>query len=373
MNIDMRLGDCLDVLPTIEAGSVHCCVTSPPYWGLRDYGVEGQLGLEKTPEEYVVKMVEVFRAVRRVLRDDGTCWINLGDGYNSNQGAGFNCQKRQDHANRNTVRKRPPGLKPKDLVGIRWMVAFALRADGWYLRSDIIWHKPNPMPESCTDRPTKSHEYVFLLTTSAKYFYDADAIREKSSFDEGHRRRAFTSPRATAMGREPSGNEVDGWVTESGHRNKRSVWTISTQPYAKAHFATFPEALVLPCILAGTSEEGCCVECGAPWERVVERTAYTPEVVAVGERFVDESRGDKTRKLRGSEYNKQVKSTTTGWQPTCTCDADTVPCTVLDPFLGSGTTAKVAHQYGRNFIGCELSAEYLEMARARFKQTRLFQ
>ncbi len=443
MKLDMLLGDCLDVLPTLEAGSVHCCVTSPPYWGLRDYQVDGQLGLEATPEEYVAKMVEVFRAVRRVLRDDATLWLNLGDGYNSNQGAGFNAhaktrphlsgdgvgQKRIDQANRSTVMKRPVGLKPKDLVGMPWRVAFALRADGWYLRSDIIWHKPNPMPESCTDRPTKSHEYLFLLTKSARYFYDSDAIREEADLSrvgqtQGRWGNAIKASRESASpsrlssgGNEANGTEVIGGTT----RNKRSVWTIATQPYPKSHFATFPEALVLPCILAGTSEEGCCAECGAPYVRVIDKPM--PEQRAsrpVGYLSPTDTNGG-VGNLNGKEmasYRADNPIKTTGWEPTCKCvdaanryngkkeglnenglrtpqqlshatdstgcrqtmsipppavvGACPVPCTVLDPFLGSGTTAKVAQQYGRSFVGCELSAEYLELARDRFKQSRLF-
>ena len=249
-------GDCRAVLPTLDAESVNCIVTSPPYWGLRDYGHGDQIGLEKTPEAYVSELVAVFREVRRVLRADGTLWLNLGDSYaagcmtgrqGSNSSTGRNVG--QAEGTRLPARRAPDGLKPKDLVGIPWRVAFALQADGWYLRSDIIWHKPNPMPESVTDRPTKAHEYVFLLTKSARYWYDLEAVREPvSPFNEG------------AVSVAPHGEHV----AEMGHRkqeirryaeikgaNARTVWTIATQPYPEAHFATFPPALARRCILAG--------------------------------------------------------------------------------------------------------------------------
>lgn len=391
VKLDLIQGDCLTVLPTLHAGSVHCCVTSPPYWGLRDYGVDGQLGLEATPDEYVAKMIDVFRAVRRVLRDDGTLWLNLGDAYAHGTSWGGGAVDVRN-AGRNTtpgdkVRGRMAGanilargLKPKDLVGMPWAIAFALRADGWYLRSDIIWHKPNPMPESCTDRPTKSHEYLFLLTKSAKYFYDADAIREPIQTDpkENYPARARASGRGNQNNwQSKKGRQQDnsgGYPLSGAGRNKRSVWTIPTQPYSKAHFATFPEALVLPCILAGTSEEGCCAGCGAPYVRVVDKSFQPQTDVSEGLG----KRGHEGQKPMDESNSWQgiprgtTQSTTTGWQPTCTCDAETVPCTVCDPFLGSGTTAKVAQQYGQSFVGIELSREYLELARERFNQPRLF-
>jgi len=251
MNYIIHEGDVRAVLPTLEAGSVHTCVTSPPYWGLRDYGADGQLGLESTPAEYIEKMVAVFREVRRVLRDDGTLWLNLGDSYAHDDkwgGATGGKHVPELHGGAGLGREKTvTGLKPKDLVGIPWAVAFALRADGWYLRSDIIWHKPNPMPESVTDRPTKAHEYLFLLAKSAKCYYDADAIAEASvkgaagsdfhtGKTGGHQLgRASTEPRSD----------------DTSTRNKRTVWTVATQPYAEAHFATYPEKLIEPCILAG--------------------------------------------------------------------------------------------------------------------------
>ncbi len=252
------LGDCLEVLNGFPDESVNCCVTSPPYWGLRDYGVDGQAGLEKTPEEYVQRMVEIFREVRRVLKSDGTLWLNLGDSYSGGRGnnpngkQGTNKGTCFDPENSGYV---PPGLKPKDLVGIPWMTAFALRADGWYLRQDIIWHKPNPMPESVRDRCTKAHEYIFLLSKSERYYFDADAIKEQQVTGEGAKYYGTRSKHgynaASGGQRDKSGSYGDGKT-----RNKRSVWTVATRPYKGAHFATFPPDLIEPCILAGCPQGG---------------------------------------------------------------------------------------------------------------------
>lgn len=300
---DFRIleGDALTVLRMLPDESVQCCVTSPPYWGLRDYGVKGQLGLEKTPEDYVARMVEVFREVRRVLQNDGTCWVNLGDSYAGCRG---NTEEKPGIDNKSArggnglpvgIRKDVSGLKPKNLVGIPWRVAFGLQADGWYLRSDIIWSKPNPMPESVMDRPTKAHEYLFLLTKGERYFYDHEAIKEPAT-DTGRvngRDGRDEDPAARPPGSNPRTlKRLD--YTGLG-RNKRTVWTIATQAFPKAHFATFPEALVEPCILAGCPIGGM----------------------------------------------------------------------VLDPFCGSGTTGVVALRYGRDFLGIELNQEYAAMARNR--------
>ena len=252
--------DALTALRAIPDESVHCCVTSPPYWGLRNYGHDGQMGLESTPDEYVAKMVEVFREVRRVLADDGTLWLNLGDSYaNDGKWGGSSGGKHVAalHGNSGIGRgKQNTGLKPKDLIGIPWRVAFALQADGWWLRQDIIWHKPNPMPESVTDRCTKAHEYIFLLTKSARYYYDAGAISEAQSETSGgfqsRGKRGDTSHgdgEETARLQRPVGSY-------NGTRNRRSVWTVATQPYPGAHFATFPPKLIEPCILAGCPEGG---------------------------------------------------------------------------------------------------------------------
>lgn len=255
-------GDCRESLRTLDAGSVQTCVTSPPYFGLRDYGHDGQIGLEPTPDEFVAELVSVFREVRRVLRDDGTLWLNLGDSYASDfKGTGgLNSKQPTNAGSLYAPRKFNHGAKPKDLLGIPWRVAFALQADGWYLRSDIIWSKPNPMPESVTDRPTKAHEYVFLLSKSPRYFYDADAIREKLADANAQR----TTAHYDTADRYGAGNGGNGGLDSLAARmrsgehsgaNKRSVWTVATQPYPGAHFATFPPKLIEPCILAGSPEK----------------------------------------------------------------------------------------------------------------------
>ena len=339
LTVQILKGDCRDVLKTLPDASVHCIVSSPPYFGLRDYGVSGQIGLERTPLDYTMQMVDVFREARRVLRDDGTLWLNLGDSYNSlggihagrddNQsgvGAGSRVWRqgaaRADGAvrddglsRRNRDGTHAPGLKPKDLIGIPWRVAFALQADGWWLRQDIIWAKPNPMPESVTDRCTKSHEYIFMLTKSAKYFYDAEAVAEAAIHVgvEGQDANGFKNP-LRFNGKMAKSNKQAGhsrrhagfnkrWdETESRGeckttRNKRSVWTVPTSPYAEAHFATFPPNLIEPCIKAGCPEGG----------------------------------------------------------------------TVLDPFGGAGTTGMVADRLKRNAILIELNPEYAGMAKRRIE------
>ena len=306
-SFSLLLGNCLDVLSALPESSVQCCVTSPPYWGLRNYGVDGQLGLEETPDAYVANMVAVFRAVRRVLRDDGTLWLNLGDSYSgaaggNNRGEGAGGGKERGKAmGFGTLPKRKDlegGLKHKDLAGIPWRVAFALQADGWWLRQDIIWYKPNPMPESVTDRCTKAHEYIFLLTKSAKYFYDNEAVKEKS-LHVGVTHRAANKGKAHSEEAGLDTRPKVDWTTPET-RNKRSVWTVATKPYRDAHFATFPPKLIEPCILAGSA-------------------------------------------------------------------ADTL---VLDPFSGAGTTGVVAVQHGRRYIGIELNPDYLEMSRKRIQETR---
>lgn len=315
MSVRILVGDCREQLKTLEPESVHCVVTSPPYWGLRDYGVGGQIGMEKTPEEHVAAMVDVFREVRRVLRGDGTCWVNYGDCYAHGQtGGGGAVDVRTDGRNTTPgdkvkgwlagVNTLSRGLKPKDLVGMPWRVAFALQADGWWLRSDIIWHKPNPMPESVTDRPTKAHEYVFLLTRAARYYYDADAVREAAEARTWHD--ATGAPRTgipgqtkqDGHGRRHAGfNERYFSKPPPETRNLRTVWTIPTHPFPGAHFATFPPKLVEPCVKAGCPEGG----------------------------------------------------------------------TVLDPFGGAGTVGLVADRLQRDAVLCELNEEYAEMARKRIE------
>ena len=252
------IGDVRERLKELQDQSVNCCVTSPPYWGLRDYGNDGQIGLEQDPDDFVAQLVAVFREVKRVLRDDGTLWLNIGDSYSgSGKGPAGNLGKTHNerHLEHKTGGLIPSGTKPKDLVGIPWMLAFALRADGWYLRQDIIWHKPNPMPESVTDRCTKSHEYIFLLSKSPRYYYDNEAIKEpsanlgKTAIKFGGNKYGDSDDPKHAT---KSGNEY----TDAGTRNKRDVWTVSTRSYKGAHFATFPTALIEPCILAGCPEGG---------------------------------------------------------------------------------------------------------------------
>jgi len=254
-------GDALETLRLMLSESVNCCVTSPPYWGLRDYGVDGQMGLERTPEEYVAAMVAVFREVRRVLRTDGTLWLNLGDSYAREGGSagGGNALLHMDGISKRNC-SPPDNLKPKDLVGIPWRLAFALQDDGWYLRSDIIWHKPNPMPESVKDRPTKSHEYLFLLAKSADYYYDHEAIKEPVKCPEANTpddwARVYSRRRAVVPEVRQEKIAVESADSRPSTRNARTVWTIPTESYPDSHFATFPRALVRPCILAGCPEGG---------------------------------------------------------------------------------------------------------------------
>ena len=320
------LGDALEVLRGMLDESVHCCITSPPYWGLRDYGIGGQLGLEKTPEEYVAKMVNVFREVRRVLRNDGTLWLNLGDSYagGARRWGGYenmpNCKQTTNPGShgQGVSKPVPNGLKPKDLVGIPWRVAFALQADGWYLRSDIIWAKPNPMPESVRDRPTRAHEYIFLMSKNAKYYYDAEAVREWGVYAGPNGPGTQKGQYAQGFGRWTPLQERQRQDKQRGHsrrhagfndrwdlmsreeqcalkRNKRSVWTVATQPFTEAHFAVFPPALVEPMVKAGCPEGGI----------------------------------------------------------------------VLDPFFGAGTVGLVAKDLGRHYIGIELNPGYIDMAKKR--------
>lgn len=275
MNLNQTIiGDTLTILKTLPDELVDCVVTSPPYWGLRDYGVEGQMGLEKTPDEYVSKMVEVFREVRRVLKKEGTCWLNLGDSYaGSLKGKGCSNFTEKQSSNSGSFTEPmpiPKGLKPKDLVGIPWRVAFALQADGWWLRQDIIWSKPNPMPESVTDRCTKSHEYVFLLTKSARYYFDNEAIKVTSSesykndsrWETGKTDTNYKKGYEEAYAQNPkTPHKVFDKKTPPEKVNKRSVWTVTTKPYSEAHFATFPEALIEPMIKAGCLADGIVMDC----------------------------------------------------------------------------------------------------------------
>jgi len=335
----------------------------------------GELGSEPTLELFIAHLVEVFREVKRVLRDDGTCWVNLGDSYASSTKGDGGASDKQDNNRGSRFGKRRmdiAGLKPKDLCGVPWKWVFAMQADGWWLRSDIIWHKPNPMPESVTDRPTKSHEYVFLLTKSAKYFYDAEAVREENA--QGAVERFGKNPTISRDGRKYEG--MDGIslaaaaskmsVWSNNGRNLRSVWTIPTEANSFAHFATFPRKLVEPCIRAGTSERGCCKKCGAPYERVVEKGSGGTTGRSWHDHSADGYKGNaKTGSSKGYE-----KGATTGFRPTCSCDAgEPVPAVVLDPFSGTGTSGVVALGLGRDYIGLELQAEYAEHSKKRLAAT----
>lgn len=385
-------GDALEVLRTMPAESAQCVVTSPPYWGLRDYGVAGQLGLEKTPEEYVEKMVEIFREVRRVLRSDGTLWLNLGDSYAAGGNGGHSRGSDLFHGHikdrgdlSGKPKKAPPGLKPKDLVGIPWRVAFALQADGWWLRSDIIWSKPNPMPESVTDRPTRAHEYIFLLTKSERYFYDAEAIKEESVYGVPNSPESIKNPYGQGFTRRAKADKQRGhdrrhdgfndrWDSISKEeqgamgRNKRSVWTIGTHAFPEAHFATFPPKLIEPCILAGTSEKGCCPRCGAPNIRIVKKSGGTigkawhdhQSDILQGQRISDQDG------IHGRNGREAYKVETVGWKPSCSCETGSeISCVVFDLFSGAGTTGLVSNRLGRRFIGIELNPEYVDLAKKR--------
>jgi len=366
-------GDALTALKTFPDECVDCIVTSPPYWGLRDYGVEGQIGLEKTPEEYIEKLVVIFREVRRVLKKTGTLWLNMGDSYGQNYRWGK--ERNKWHSQKRSkgeevfmgTKPLSTNLKPKNLLGIPWMVAFALRDDGWYLRSDIIWAKVNPMPESVRDRPTKAHEYIFLMSKSEKYFYDADAIKEPATMNRWGGNIYKPAGKGNQFNVRGLGRERS--VFGSGFRNKRSVWLIPTEPFSEAHFATFPKALVEPCIKAGTSEKGNCPKCGAPWERIVKDAEWSAELKRRVGSWHDHSNdlgAGMSQKKKKEFISVSAERYTIGWRPTCSCGIEeTVPAIVLDPFIGSGTVGLVAKSLGRNYIGIELNPKYVEMAERR--------
>lgn len=401
-------GHCMDVLRTLPAESVQCCVTSPPYFGLRAYGTEqqawpdgwcGELGGEPTVQMYVEHLLAVFREVRRVLRPDGVLWLNLGDSY-AGSGNGSN-DYRPDGASlsKNDAKYkgqkpgfRPgsdradgivderaqrnrdglgvvPGLKPKDLIGVPWRVAFALQEDGWWLRSDIIWQKANPMPESVRDRPTRSHEYVFLLTKAARYYWDYEAVREPAN---PAKQRDIPVRATRAAGNTSAGDRRINYEKQRhkvGFRALRDVWTFPTQPYKGMHFAVMPENLVKPCVLAGTSGAGCCPKCGSPWERITERIALGDRDDTGRTHGLDEQRCASP----GAPPEKGWESVTNtlGWQATCHCNGgDLVPCVVLDPFSGAGTVGKVALELRRRFIGIELNPEYVALSKERLATLR---
>ena len=439
-------------LKKLPDDSIHACITSPPYYGLRSYGTEpriwpdgehlicpeaehewgedqpsfhsgqveqtkwkkisgpgvagnlsrgnycqkcgswrGHLGLEPDVNLYVQHLVQIFRQVRRALRSDGTFWLNLGDSFATQNAVGnrtltgrktgqaLNCFRdgyippyhAADNVTTGIKRSIPSGLKPKDLMGIPWTVALALRQDGWWLRSDIIWHKPNCMPSSVEDRPTQAHEYVFLLTKSDRYFYDNEAVKEDAvGIPSGNKVKLY------GLNETPIRSEGEGEIeTVRGipwkgciKRNKRTVWTINTKPFKGSHFAVFPTTLVEPCVLAGTSEQGCCSRCGSPLERVTEKG----EAIRIREGS-DVSGGAKQEAATGAHGDNSIFKTgikyeikTIGWKPTCVCKGSVkVPCVVLDPFAGSGTVGEVAKGLGRDSILIELNPSYVELIKQR--------
>lgn len=385
-------GDALSVLRSWPDNFVHCVVTSPPYYNLRDYGVEGQIGAEETPDQYVEKMVEVFREVRRVLRDDGTLWLNIGDSFwNTNGYAratnGWHRPGRDGAAANDRKLPKVEGLKVKDLVGIPWMLAFALRKDGWYLRSDIIWSKPNPMPESIKDRPTKAHEYIFLLSKSERYFYDSFAVKEEASPASIARVRQanFANQKggpkdygATGVNANRSARKTLENFAKNPGRNKRDVWHVAVRPFKGAHFATFPPTLIEPCVLAGASEGGACSQCGTPRERIIEKGEPDLErQIACGGDKNGEYHGKAVKDYAsaGAQNASEVKARilaglvekrTVGWSCQCEhADAPVTPTLVLDPFMGAGTTGLVAKKHGRNYLGIELNGDYIAIAEKR--------
>ena len=378
MKIKILQGDCIELLKKLDEHSINTCITSPPYWGLRDYnGEEKQLGLEDTPEEFVDNLVAVFREVKRVLRGDGTVWLNLGDSYAGNNSRASNNGRAGYGTEREGVfTKTGIGLKTKDLVGIPWRVALALQQDGWYLRQDIIWHKPNPMPESVQDRCTKAHEYIFLLSKSPNYYFDNDAIKEDAKFPDGP-----SSPHNIKKGQGEYGMDTRGGLNKIGaieKKNKRSVWTVTTKPFKGAHFATFPMDLIEPCVLASCPEK-ICVDCGKPYERVLKNIETEPikNIKKKNNRkqFESSMGGGGTSFKGHSGYFKSdgtpiVKpKIDLGLQKQCDCKTDeTKAGTVLDPFAGSGTTGIVAVGHNRNAVLCELNEEYIELAKKRIRE-----
>ena len=366
-------GDVRQTLAMIQDKTIQCVVTSPPYYGLRDYGVDGQIGLEQTPDEYVQQLVNVFREVRRVMKDDGTLWLNLGDSYAGSGGAGGDYStggfKDGQPKWKSNLDVKISGLKPKDLIGIPWRVAFALQADGWYLRQDIIWHKPNPMPESVKDRCTKAHEYIFLLTKSAQYYYDNVAIMEPVAESSINRANYGWDTDHPSAGKDGVHTEQMGlrFVNPAG-RNKRSVWTVTTKSYTGAHFATFPMDLIEPCILAGTSEKGECPNCGKAWVRDVDRIPMEKEM---SERTEYKLKNGMNTAVGGKMINPP-QAITKDWMPQCKCNKNPIPSKVLDPFNGSGTTGFVAMRKDRDYIGCELNPSYIQLTKERFAELGMF-
>lgn len=402
--IKILQGDAIEKMRELPDECVHCCVTSPPYYGLRSYlaaddpDKASEIGAEQTPEQYVARMVEVFREVRRVLRNDGTLWLNLGDSYAANRSyqvpSTKGGPKHSPAQSGQTANRVPDGLKSKDLIGIPWRVAFALQADGWYLRAAIPWIKRNGMPESVRDRPSQVIEHIFMLTKSQRCFYDSEAVKMplSASFANDKRHQTGSTDKNEKEGyaengvqnpkklhkmfdkEKPAGRvrRTRDWFIESwqglltDEDGDPLAFVVNTVNYKGSHFATFPPKLIEPCILASTSAHGCCSVCEAPWERVVERGAPkrdwretdTPRTMPNGNSVRSE----------GIAPNVQEQSrpvTTVGWKPTCECNVEVEPCVVLDPFGGSGTTGQVAQQHGRNAVLIELNSNCISLIEQR--------
>jgi DNA modification methylase len=410
--IDIKIGDCREVLKTLPDKHFQTCITSPPYYGLRDYGtaswvggsencshigdtlgnnrnfideggrgsnkaslstgdcikcgakrVDSQIGLEETPEQFVESLVNVFREIKRVLKDDGTLWLNLGDSYSS--GGRTTTTNQSVRGDKDYGVTRPPpveGIKPKDLFGIPWRVAFALQADGWYLRQDIIWNKPNPMPESVQDRCTKAHEYIFLLSKSPHYYFDNVAIKEETTtFDNSNRDRDTTKLNNTPGRTKMAGLKTNQYET----RNKRSVWTVNTKPYKEAHFAVFPTDLIEPCVLAGSSAK-ICSGCGKAYKREMVTTDVPDRIVRDHMVGVIPKR-DKPSRMNSKDMLSLTKEDN-GFVKQCNCDTDkTEQDRIIDPFGGSGTTALVADRHNRDATVIELNEEYIGIAKKRLE------
>ena len=418
MTVEILVGDAIDRLAELPDKSIQCCITSPPYWGLRSYkGDKGMIGLEPTFAGHLDNLVAVFQQVRRVLRDDGTLWLNYGDAYSNSSTGGHGAGGGRD---KSTLTGRMPpvnttplkkngikGLKPKNLMMMPARAAIALQEDGWLLRSEIVWHKPNPMPESVRDRPTSAHEKIFLFSKSAKYFYDHVAVRTEMKPQSIERLTQPTFDTQTGGPKDPKqGNRSHRKVAENlakrldkqrghgrrhagfnerwdnmtveeqmaGGANLRNVWSIAVAGFKEAHFATFPPDLIKPCFLAGTSKHGSCSECGAPYKRV-SNSELTPTKKAAKTAVIDDrdmdadpNDGASNRQKDGHIPGWRNKYETTGWQPTCQCNAEVQPCTVLDPFAGSGTVGLVADQLGVDAVLIEISREYADMAKTRIRR-----
>lgn len=356
--------DALTLLRALPSGYVDCVVTSPPYYALRDYGVDGQIGLEATPQQYIARMMEVFTEMRRVLKPSGTVWVNLGDSYASDSKGSGGASDRQDRnaGSRYAVRKIVPVLPPKSLMMIPARFAIAMQDDGWILRSEIVWAKRAPMPESVTDRPTKSHEMIYLFAKQGSYWYDQEAVRERASGNSHGGGLVGDHRKDVGLGRFQRGLMI---AKVTPDRNMRDVWHLSPEPTRAEHFAAFPTEIPRRCILAGCPEQVCAV-CGKPYEPELKRSNLTRTI----------PNGYRPDELKMHGVNRRAGESIierTGLHPTCKCNAETRPGIVLDFFMGTGTTAYMARKLGRSYIGCDLNADYVAMARRRLSQSDPYQ